>query len=133
MSDPSFNWGRITLERTRSSEYEFEVYRGDDVALPIGAGDVARFKISASQNGAPVLDIDSVAATANGSVCTISQYTAPGQVQVKFDQADVALLTGDDYYAELNIVDVSDNNRIKTVCRGCIRVLGSQSGDIGAT
>jgi hypothetical protein len=133
MAEPSFNWGRITLERTRSKEFNFDVYSGENSALPIGAGDIARFKISETQNGAPDLDIDSVAATANGSLCTITQYTAPGQVQVKFDQADVAALTEDDYYAELNIVDVSDSNRIKTVGRGCIRILGSQSGDIGAT
>ena len=138
MATPSFTFAHQLL-RGRTEDVEFFLYDADDSPLGLAVSDVVRFKLGTSEVATPALDLDSVAATTNGSVVTVntigSAGVTPAKVTVRFAQADTATLSGK-YYGELDVVDDSETspaNAIKPAGQGTITFAGSMGGDIGLT
>jgi|15BtaG_2_1085339.scaffolds.fasta_scaffold01178_6 hypothetical protein len=129
------NWGTIEISKRRTDDYEFVIYESDKTtAVVLNSGDVVRFKLY-RQDGTISLDIDSAAATANGSLVTVDDLD-PATVTVRFAQDDTSGLIVGDYDGELLIVDDSETSpldAIKVAAYGIVKVLKSGSGDVGKT
>ena len=101
--------------------------------MTLAATDIVRVKVGQAGD-TPLLDIDSVGPTANGSVVTIDTLS-PASVTLRLAQGDTASLNGL-YDIEVNVVDDSEtdpDNAIKAAEYGALSVLYSQAGDIGKT
>ena len=131
-----YNWGELVIERRRTVDYQFTIYQSDGTTgVTLASGDVVRFK-AFLEDGTVVLDLDSVAATSNGSLVTIDNTTAPARATVRFAQADVTAMTKPMYFGELLVVDDSEESppdAIKRAAHGKLRMYGSASGDVGKT
>jgi hypothetical protein len=127
------NWGDdVFVERRRTADWEFSIFEHDGATtFALAAGDVVRFKIYAADD-AITLDVDSVAASANGSVVTVDQLD-PAIVTVRLAQDDTENLPADIYSAELCHVDDSETDpldAIKRIAHGALRVYPSGGGDV---
>ncbi len=132
----SFDWGSIRIERGRTSDYQFTIYEVDGVTgIELAASDVVRFKLYRDDDPSPVLDLDSVQATDNGSLVSVDQRTpAPALATVRFAQDDTSKLVYREYRGELTVVDDSETtppDAIKTAGRGRVKVAPSPGGDVG--
>lgn len=96
-----------------------------------GANDVVRVKIGRSRE-TPLLDLDTVAASANGSKVTKNTPTA-GSNRVEISQLDMGNLEPGVYGLELSLVDNADSQAIKHVDNQVFVVQASQLGDVGMT
>jgi len=118
---------RVLKDYTKANMTEAD----DSTAVAALAGtDVVRFKVGRG-NAAPVLDLDSVAATANGSVVTIDG-TKTGYT-VRFAQADLDGLEPGSYDCEVSVVDDSESapvDAIRVIERGVLHLIDTQGGDI---
>ena len=123
---------QITVARGRSVDYSGVLYESDEsTAVTPASGSKVRFKAGRRNGATPALDIDSVAATANGSVMTLDVDT--GAYTLKIDQNDTRDLVPGVYEAEIALVDVGDGNRIKTAEFGTLQILESLDGDLSIT
>lgn len=130
---------RHQIERKRTGDYQFSLYQSDGTtAGQLSAGDVVRFKLYDTNTLALLLDLDSVAATSNGSVVTIDglgDATTPATATVRFAQDDMTMPTGI-YEGELGYVDDSETapvDAFKCIARIEIEVVGSAAGDVAKT
>lgn len=105
--------------------------------LQLQAGDVVRVKIG--RVGTVELDLDSVAATSNGSLVTVDELgdgsATHASVTVRLAQGDLTGMQGS-YDVEALVVDDSETNpadAIKAAEYGCLHVLPSMDGDVGKT
>lgn len=141
---PVLDWGERILYAGRTEDFPWEMYYWDTASrtfkpLAIANDDHVRFKLGLTETGTPTLDLDSVWATANGSVVTISTRgtldSVPAAGTVRFAQADTANLTARRYaFCELALVDNSETapaDAIKVFGRGAILLKSSPGGDIG--
>lgn len=92
-----------------------------------GANDVVRIKIGKVRQ-VPTLDLDSAAASANGS--TIVKGASN---RVSIAQADMDLLQPGIYSFEVSLVDNADSQAIKFVDNQIMVVQATQLGDVGLT
>ena len=91
--------------------------------LKIGRGEVLE-----------LLEVTSIAATANGSVITINDITAPAEYSILLAQGDLLTLPAGTYDAELLLVDDSEtspDNAAKTIDTGAFHVIGVMPGYVG--
>jgi hypothetical protein len=119
----------------RTEEFEWSAYEGDGkTPVAFASDDLVRFKLAATDGGVPTLDLVSNAETDNGSLVTITALgvagTAPATGLVRLAQGDTLELN-DTMYFEMNLVDHSDEDRIKQFLRGRLLFLQSQGGAIG--
>lgn len=124
----------------RTNDFTASIYKADGEPCAISATDVVRFKLSRRHGGAPLLDVDSVAATANGSLLTVTALgvddVSPATVLLRLAQGDTQGLAPGVYLGEFALVDDSETNpanAIKTFGRGQVHVHASASGDVGLT
>lgn len=135
----SLLWDRFDLHAGCTEDYRFKLYKADGkTAAALAAGDVVRFKLAAKAGEAPKLDIDSVAATAAGSVVTIITIGAdgvtPAEVNVRIGQDDTKDLTPGEYHGFLGIADDSETDpadAFKVAGRGPILLKPPPKGDVG--
>ena len=143
MATPIHHWHAFDIEKGRTSSHQFTLYKENGNAFALAASDVVRFKLWLSPSGddeAPALDVDSVGATANGSIVTIdgvgSDDVTAATVTVKLGQDDTDGLLVQEYMGELCHVDDSETNpldAIKRIAFGPVNVRGSSTGDVGKT
>lgn len=128
---------QVTIYQTRTTDHTFALYQSDGVTgLVLAASDVVRFKLGRGDGATPDLDLDSAAATANGSVVTIDDLTAPADVTVRFAQADISGLHPGVYRGEILVVDDSETDpadAIKYNQLVVVHVIGTLGGDTGLT
>ena len=105
--------------------------------LQLAADDVVRVKVGRA--GAAAIDLDSVAATANGSVVTVDEVgdgsATHASVTVRLAQGDLSGMQGA-YSMEVLVVDNSETapaDAIKAAEIGVLNVLPTQDGDVGLT
>jgi len=105
--------------------------------LQLAADDVVRVKIG--RVGAVALDLDSVAATANGSVVTVDEVgdgsATHATVTVRLAQGDLTGLRGT-YSMEILVVDNSETapaDAVKAAEIGVLHIIPTQDGDVGLT
>jgi len=92
-----------------------------------GTNDVVRIKIGKVRQ-TPILDLDSAAASTNGS--TIVKGTSN---RVSIVQADMEKFSGGVYSFEVSLVDNADSQAIKHVDSQILVVQATQLGDVGLT
>lgn len=94
-----------------------------------GINDVVRVKVGRTRQ-APLLDLDTTAASSNGS--TVAKNTpSAGVNRVSIVQADMDLLSPGIYSFEISLVDGSDGDSIKHVDNQILVVQATQLGDVG--
>lgn len=104
---------------------DISIYDADGGLVTISAGDVVRIKIG--RIGAdPELDLDSAAASANGSTTTRANPT-----RLTISQNDLADLTPGTRSIEVSIVDYNEGQIIKHAETGVFSVIGTPNGDVG--
>lgn len=133
MADPSFVVGPISVSTRRSTEITFDCYDADGSALVVDVADNVRFKLWSTDDASPLVDADIGGAT---SEVIIDDYgtvgTTPARVRVIIDEADTASLSASTAYKfELILVDNSDSDRNKTICRGDATAYGTATGSTG--
>lgn len=101
----------------------------DGETVAPGVNDVVRVKVGRIRQ-TPILDLDSAAASSNGS--TISKNTpSAGSNRVSIVQADMDLLSPGVYSFEVSLADNADSQAIKHVDNQILVVQGTQLGDVG--
>ena len=130
------NIGEVEAFAGRTEDFDWSAYEGDGrTPVVFAADDVVRFKLSSTiGDSTPELDIDSISATANGSIVTITDLD-PATGRVRLGQADTASFSGKKYF-ELSLVDNSETSpadAIKVICRGTMVFTASQGGDAGVS
>lgn len=128
----------ITAFKGRTTDYQFTLYQSDGVTgVVLDSGDVVRFKLGTHFGSTGLsLDLDSVAATTNGSGVTINQSTAPAKATVRFAQADMSGLKDRVYLGEISVTDNSETapaDAIKHAEAGTVYVQASMGGDVGVS
>ncbi len=123
----------------RTEDFTWSAY-GPDGATPVAfsASDKVRFKLARKAGDTPLLDLVSGTVTANGSTVSITDLgnvndDEPATGGVRLAQADTDDFDGE-YHFELNLVDDSETDpadAIKQICRGKIKFLKSQGGNLG--
>jgi hypothetical protein len=130
----------VVAGRTESLVWDAKIVGVDGKTQEAMApSDHVRWKLSATQDGAPLLDLHSSGATVNGSTCTIATRGSATELAsgtVKLGQDDTKTLSGI-YYWELLLVDMSESAatpalRDKIICRGTIKFIDEQQGNLGA-
>lgn len=126
----ALNVGTVRAVAGRREPFDWYAFEKDGrTASVFVSGDKVRFKLSAitdgQPSGAPLLDVDTDSAAA-GSHVTI-QSLDPAEGQVILDGADTKALSGK-YAFELNLVDASDSNKLKVICRGILDFVKSHAG-----
>ena len=113
----------ITAYRKRTCSFTVTVNdaNGDVVVF---SGDVMRIKIG-RKGSTPILDLDSVAASANGSTVSAANPTT-----VRLDQDDLDITPGILDF-EGGIVDDQDSDAFKHAEDGVIAIHETMTGDIG--
>ena len=122
----------LKAHANRTQDFTIALFENDgSTAIVLTGTDVVRVKVGRADD-TPNLDIDSVGATANGSVVTIDTLN-PASVTLRLAQGDTTSLLGL-YDVEVSIVDDSETapaDAIKAAEYGSLSVLASQGGDIG--
>lgn len=122
----------ITAHRNRTRDYTIDLFEPDRTTpVLLAATDVVRVKIGRGTS-IPSLDLDSVAATANGSVVAFT--TGTNDVTLRLAQADLLAMTAGVYDVEVAVVDDSETapaNAVKHVEWGCLSLQDTMAGDIG--
>jgi len=114
----------LTIYRKRTCIRTITVTESDGSNTAFASGDVFRFKIGRAGE-TPLLDLDSVAATANGSSCSAANPST-----LYLDRRDLTMPAGI-YDCEALIVDDSDRDAPKQAETGVITILPVQEGDVG--
>ena len=114
----------IVADRLRHNQFVITIgdALGDDA--DVTASDVVRFKVG-RLGDTPLLEVESDAATSNGSTITAANPTT-----LNIEGADVSFPAGV-YECEVTIWDTSES-RIKKAERGIFQLRDSMGGDIDA-
>ena len=124
----------LTIHKGRTSDDTVALYESDGTtALVLAATDVVRVKFFKRDGDTPDLDIDSAAASANGSVVTVDTLN-PSSCTLRIAQGDTSGLVPGPYRAEILVVDDSESSpadAVKMVEMGVAYVLGVGGGDVG--
>jgi hypothetical protein len=114
----------ITADRNRySGPYDITIGEADGDDAVIAPEDNVRVKIGRG-TGTPLLEVQSDAATSNGSTCSAANPTA-----LSLEAADLTFPAGI-YDIEVAIVDASDSNRIKKAELGVFVLRESLGGAV---
>lgn len=116
----------LTAYKKRWKCYTLTVTDADGATIPFVSGDVMRVKIGRSLSVLPILDLDSAAASSNGS-----SLTAANPTTMKLVANDADLFDAGTYDIEVGIVDDSDNDNFKHAITGIFQVHDTQLGDVG--
>ncbi len=127
--------GQTECVAGRTEEFEWSAYEGDgETPVAFASDDIVRFKLATTDEGVPTLDLVSNATTDNGSRVTVTSLgtagTTPATGLVRLAQGDTLELKGTMYF-EMNLVDHSDDDRIKQFLRGRLLFFPSQGGAVG--
>jgi len=114
----------IVADRNRKTEFEIDIGEADGDDVVIASNDNVRIKIGRAGSDTPLLEVQSDAATTNGSSCTADNPTI-----LVLSQGDVTFPAGV-YDIEVAIVDVSDGNAIKKAELGIFVIRESMGGAV---
>lgn len=121
-----------TIYKGRSVKITVTLYQSDGTTgVALEATDVVRVKIYKRGQATPSVDIDSVGASANGSVFTIDSISSPANGTLTVAQGDTSNLDPGVYRCEISVVDDSDSDRIKHAESGVIYLVDTGGGDVG--
>ena len=125
----------LTAHHNRTSDYILDLFEANGTTvISIAATDVIRIKIGRCRGEVPDLDLDSVGATANGSIVGFTEDT--NDVTLRLAQGDLNDMTPGTYCMEILIVDDSESapdDAIKHAQDGVLHLIGQMAGDIGTS
>jgi hypothetical protein len=114
----------IRAERRRKSTHEVTIGEADGDDVSVASNDNVRVKIGRAGDLEPLLEIESDAATGNGSSCTAANPT-----ELVLAAADLTFPAGL-YDIEVAVVDTSEGDKIKSAERGVFILRDSMGGDV---
>jgi hypothetical protein len=120
----------IVARRGRKLTRDITMTDASSNTVTPGGNDVVRVKIG-RPGSAPVLDLDSAAASANGS--TVTKNNTPGVNRLAVVESDMNLFSTGVYTAEVALVDNADGGAIKHVEHQVFVVQPVMLGDVGLT
>ena len=121
----------ILAQKKRKLVRDITIKDSASATVSPGVNDTVRIKIG-KVGQTPLLDLDSAAASANGS--TVAKNTpSTGVNRVSVTQTDMDSLSPGIYSFEVSLVDNADSQAIKHVDHQILMVQGTQSGDVGLT
>lgn len=114
----------------RDWKYEFTLFEADGVTpLAIDSGnDVLKFRVWATDGSAPAFYADNAASTPSTLAIDVAGTAGvtSAVVTAHLHRTDTGGLTvGTQYYGELTLDDDSDGNKIKSLCKFPITVIGT--------
>lgn len=115
----------ITAYRGRTKLCDITITDEDGDNVSISGSDAIRVKIGNGKD-TPLLDLDTVAATANGSSLTLANPT-----RLRLDQSDLSGIPAGVYDIEVSVVDNSDSQKIKHAESGTFALHDTPGGDVG--
>ena len=118
---------RVIHQINRVCEKTYTITDADSNNVTIGAGDVVRVKIGRA-GSTPILDLDSAAASANGSTVAAAN---PCNVYIAATDLNRTLFTPGVYDLEVGVVDDSDNDKFKFAGHHVFVLTDTQLGDVG--
>lgn len=124
----------IHIRRNRTADFTIELKAADGTAVLLEETDVVRVKVGGTNGIDPTLDLSSIEATANGSVCEFTAET--NLVNFRIAQGDTDELLPQVVDMEVAVVDDSETapaDAIKHVQTGLLYLHGSPAGDVGIT
>jgi hypothetical protein len=113
----------VVADRLRYSQHEILIGESDGDDASIASNDNVRIKIG-REGQTPLLEVESDAATANGSRCTAANPTV-----LSLAAADLAFQAGL-YDIEALVVDTSDSDRPKKAEQGIFHLRETLAGDV---
>lgn len=138
---PATRWNEQELNGNRLEVFEWEAYDIDENPVEFSATDAVRFKLAASEGGAALIDIDSGAADADGSIVIIDDLgdeeadpPEPASGRVRLAPGSTADLASGRYHGELLLVDDSEtdpDDALKVIGRGTFKLRASIGGEAG--
>lgn len=128
----------IVCTQDRTVSETITLYQEDgSTGIALAADDVVRFKMGRRTGSTPTLDLDTIAATANGSKCDVSSYDSPAMVTVTLAQDDLTSMMPGIYDAQVVVVDNSVVSPFVdpayVASNGIVSVLPGLGGDKGLT
>lgn len=130
---PSFFLRPITLSKRRTGPpIVLDLYTEDGSPLAIASDDHLRAKLWATDDASPAIDAELGGATSKVEVVNLGDSSTPARIRVTFHETETAaLVAGTSYTFELILVDHSDSDLNKALCRGPVEVVGTATGDVG--
>lgn len=129
----------VRFNKNRTSDDTVSLFEADGTtSVTLAATDVVRFKVYRRDQATPVLDLDSDAASPNGSSITIEELgpSTTAFATIRVAQADLLALDPGIYSADISVVDDSETapvDAIKAFEDGTVFISGTGGGDIGLT
>ncbi len=117
----------LNAYQNRSCSMTVTITQSDGTNVTFSSGDVFRLKIGRGDGAAPLIELDSNAATTNGSTASAAN---PSTVVLDQDDLNLADMPPGIYEVEANIVDDSDQDRIKHADHGVLVLHKTQAGDV---
>lgn len=119
----------ITLVKRRGKLLTFDLYDSDGSPLVIESGDDIAGKLWSTDDASPEISALKASSNSKTAIVTVgSSGVTPARVTMEFHPTDTAnLVAGTLYSFELYLIDSSDSNKAKTLCRGFASVLGSST------
>jgi len=119
----------ILAHKKRKLVRDITVQNNAGSTVVMTTSDVVRIKVG-KINQTPLLDLSSLAASANGSTISVNTPSS-GYNRVEISQLDMDTLSPGVYSFEVSVVDRDDGNAIKHVDHQIIVVQGTQLGNAG--
>jgi len=120
---------QITAYAGRYRRFTVTITDENGATVAFQAGDVVRVKIG-RPGRAPLLDLDSVAASSNGSTVSAAN---PATVKIRAADLVAGVIKPGAYTFEVLLVDANDSEQPKAAINGTFHVLPSPGGDTGLT
>lgn len=123
----------IALAKNRSTQHVVTLFEADGTTpVILASGDKVRFKMFRRDGSTPELDIDNVGALSGGSIIVVDDLD-PATITLTVAQGDIDETELGTWRGEIDVVDVSDSNRIKHAESGFCFVTETGGGEIGLT
>jgi hypothetical protein len=132
MPDPQFWLPTIELVENRTTEIVLDLYGADGSPLVLSVADELRAVVWSTDGAAPEIEADTGTSNSKVTVDDVGVVNAtPARVTVRFHQTDTnALVAATAYTFELYLLDDSDSDLAKPVCRAPVTVSGSSTSSV---
>ena len=132
MPDPQFWLPTIPLMQGRTSEAVIDLYGADGSPLVLSVTDEIRAVVWSTDDAAPEIEADTGTTDSKVTVDSVGVVNSTAaRVTVRFHQADTADLdAATDYKFELYLLDDSDSDLAKPICRAPVTVSGSSTSSV---
>jgi hypothetical protein len=132
VSDPQFWLPTIELSQKRTSELVLDLYGADGSPLVLAADDEIRAAVWSVDGAAAEIVADTGTTNSKVTIDSLGVVNStPARVTIRFHQTEtVSLVVATAYTFELYLLDHSDSDLSKPICRAPVTVNGSSTSSI---